>query len=174
MLNLVNNRIHSGERRDDILQILVDSQQADRQEDRLTMDAIIAEVLLFLVAGYEQSQTHTCDPISYVTLFFFFFSSTRSETKSSTMGFALIELLRHPDRFEKLRAEIDNVPLENDNDSTLHSHSQLKNLPYLNAVLNETMRLHMIGSNGLQRMTDSDITLGNEVVIPKNVSTQNQ
>ncbi|SAM08257.1 hypothetical protein [Absidia glauca] len=142
MLNLVNNRIHSGERRDDILQILVDSQQADRQEDRLTMDDIIAEVLVFLVAG--------------------------SETTSSTMGFALIELLRHPDKFEKLRAEIDNVPLNNGNDSTLHSHSQLKNLPYLNAVLNETMRLHMIGSNGLQRMTDSDITLGNDVVIPKN------
>lgn len=52
MLDMVNKRIHSGERRNDILQILVDTQQADRQEHRLTMEAIIDEVLNFLIAGY--------------------------------------------------------------------------------------------------------------------------
>lgn len=51
MYDLITRRLTSDKRRDDILQILIDTQQASHQEERLTVDAIIAEVALFLVAG---------------------------------------------------------------------------------------------------------------------------
>ncbi|KAI8340558.1 cytochrome P450 [Chlamydoabsidia padenii] len=140
MRDLIIKRLKSDKRRDDILQILIDTQQAAHQEDRLTVDAIIAEVVLFLIAG--------------------------SETTSNTTGFAIIALLQHPDKLARLQAEIDTLPLENGR--MLHTHDQLKHLPYLNAVINETMRLNHIGANGLQRMTDSDMVLGGKLFVPKN------
>jgi cytochrome P450 len=94
----------------------------------------------------------------------------RSETTSNSTGFAIIELLRHPEKMKKLRTEIDMIPLENN--KTLHTHEQLKHLPYLNAVINEAMRLNPISGNGLPRITRSDITLGGKIHIPKDVSTQ--
>jgi cytochrome P450 len=51
MRDLIMKRLNSKQRRDDILQILIDTQKASDQEDRLTVDAIIAEVTLFLIAG---------------------------------------------------------------------------------------------------------------------------
>ncbi|ORZ19679.1 cytochrome P450 [Absidia repens] len=139
MRDLIMKRLNSEQRRNDILQILIDTQKASDQEDRLTVDTIIAEVILFLVAG--------------------------SETTSNTTGFAIIELLRHPEKMNRLRDEIDNVPVEND--EALHSHDQLKHLPYLNAIINETMRLNPIAANGLSRIANSDVTLGGKIFIPK-------
>jgi cytochrome P450 len=51
MVDLITKRLTSDQRRDDILQILIDTQKASHQEERLTVDAIIAEVVLFLIAG---------------------------------------------------------------------------------------------------------------------------
>lgn len=51
MVDIIMRRLESKERRSDILQILIDTQNSTEQEDRLTVKAIIAEVVLFLVAG---------------------------------------------------------------------------------------------------------------------------
>ncbi|KAI8379333.1 cytochrome P450 [Radiomyces spectabilis] len=142
MQDVIVERLHTNTRRDDILQILIDTQNAEDQEDRLTAEAIISEVVLFLIAG--------------------------SETTSNTTGFAIVELLRHPEVLAKLREEIDSVPM-NENQKVFH-HDQIKHLPYLNAVINETMRLNSIAANGIQRVTTEETTLGQEVVLPKNTA----
>ncbi|KAI8144826.1 cytochrome P450 [Fennellomyces sp. T-0311] len=141
MRNIIMERLHGGDaaRRDDILQILIDTQHASSTEDRLTAEAIAQETVLFLIAG--------------------------SETTSNTTGFAIIELMKHPEAFAKLRAEIDEVPLEI-GQQLLH-HEQLKKLPYLNAVINETLRLDPIDVDGLQRRADRDILLGGRLFVPK-------
>lgn len=143
MKNIILERLQGGEkaRRDDILQILIDTQHASSDEDRLTAEAIANETVLFLVAG--------------------------SETTSNTSGFAVIELLRHPDKLEKLRREIDALPLE---DGFVFKHEQLKHLPYLNAVINETLRKNWIAAAGLERFAQQDMVLGGKLFIPKGVS----
>ncbi|KAL1933626.1 hypothetical protein VTP01DRAFT_7716 [Rhizomucor pusillus] len=140
MKNIILERLQGGEkaRRDDILQILIDTQHASSDEDRLTAEAIANETVLFLVAG--------------------------SETTSNTSGFAVIELLRHPDKLEKLRREIDALPLE---DGFVFKHEQLKHLPYLNAVINETLRKNWIAAAGLERFAQQDMVLGGKLFIPK-------
>lgn len=143
MKEVILERLAGGEsaRRNDILQILIDTQHAASDEDRLTADAIASETVLFLVAG--------------------------SETTSNTSGFALIELLRQPDKLAKLRAEVDQVPLEK---GEVFKHEQLKHLPYLNAVINETLRIDWIGTGGIDRIADKDVVLAGKLFVPKGVS----
>lgn len=90
-----------------------------------------------------------------------------AETTSNTTGFAMIELLKHPEKLRLLQQEIDAISLEPG--QSFYTQDQLKKLPYLNAVINETMRLNPIASNGLQRITNRDMLLVGKVFIPKNV-----
>ncbi|KAG2227376.1 hypothetical protein INT45_004332, partial [Circinella minor] len=141
MKKIIVERLESGEkaRRNDILQILIDTQQANDTEERLNNASIAQETVLFLIAG--------------------------SETTSNTTGFAFIELMKNPKMFAKLRQEIDDVEFKQD--QKLFTHEQLKNLPYLNAVINETLRLDAIAVGGVERMPDHDIVLDSRLFVPK-------
>lgn len=61
-----------------------------------------------------------------------------SETTSSTMEWALTELLLNPDSMAKVKGELDRVI----GPSRKVEESDIDNLPYLQAVLKETFRLH--------------------------------
>ncbi|KAI9498282.1 cytochrome P450 [Zychaea mexicana] len=142
MGKIIVERLQGGPdaRRDDVLQILIDTQQANDAKDRMTAEAIAQETILFLVAG--------------------------SDTTSNTTGFAVIELLKNPHVFTKLRAEIDNVQLRPD--QKLLEHDQVKKLPYLNAVINENLRLNPIDVDCLERRADRDMVLDGRLFVPKN------
>lgn len=142
MTKVIEERIASGTRRQDILQILIDSQKAESVEDRLAIAEMINEVIIYLVAG--------------------------SETSSNTIGFTIVELLKHPEAMAKLQQEIDELEFEDE--KTLFQHNQLKALPYLNAVISETMRLYPVATAGLQRKTYTDIVLAGKLTVPKDVS----
>lgn len=131
----------NGTKRDDILQSLIDTQDAKNPEDRLSVGSIVRETILFLIAG--------------------------SETTSNSINFAIIELLRHPDKLAKLVEEIDLIPL--DEGDVTFNHNVLKKLLYLNAVINETMRINPVAAGGLQRYTDRDILLGDSLLLAKDV-----
>jgi cytochrome P450 len=142
LTEIIENRVkETGEKRKDILQSLIDTQNADEHDDRLTMEAIMAETVLFLIAG--------------------------SETTSNTMGFAIIELLRNPDKLKRLVAEIDQLELEEG--QVVFNHEQLKHLTYLNAVINETLRIDTVAGGALPRITTAPTKLGH-LNLEKNVS----
>ena len=142
MKDVIQQRIESGERRQDILQYMIETTRAKSSDDRLRIDDIINDVILFLVAG--------------------------SETSASSMGFLFVEMLRNPGAFKKLQQEIDSIELEDG--QTLFHHSQVKSLPYLNASIDETLRMHPANPGGLPRKAVSDTVLGGKVRVPKNVS----
>ncbi|KAI8336564.1 cytochrome P450 [Chlamydoabsidia padenii] len=142
MTKTIDSRIKSGERRNDILQILIDTKTSNDPADRLSDMAVITETILFLIAG--------------------------SETTSNTMGFAIIELLRHPQAMKELRDEVDAVSFPNDRQ--IFDHDQLKALPYLNAVINETLRLNAVAAGGIERVADKNLTLGGKLFVPKGTS----
>jgi cytochrome P450 len=124
------------------LQSLINTQDAENPEDRLTTKALIEETILFLVAG--------------------------SETTSNSINFAIIELLRHPEKLAKLYQEIDAISMQ-EGEVAFH-HDQLKKIPYLNGVINETLRLDPVAAGGLQRYTTEDIALGSHLTLPKDVN----
>ncbi|KOM29228.1 hypothetical protein LR48_Vigan641s001600 [Vigna angularis] len=61
-----------------------------------------------------------------------------SETTSSTIEWAMTQLLRNPECLEKLKSELDQVVGR----EREVEESDIDNLPYLQAVIKETLRLH--------------------------------
>ena len=104
------------------------------------------------------------DPVP-VLLTQFFGRVAGSETTSSTLTFALLKLVQDHRVRDLLVKELDSAfPNRNDAITT----SKTKDLPYLNAVINETMRLMPAAANGAPRITDRTIVL-NDYVIPPQV-----
>ncbi|KAI9323899.1 cytochrome P450 [Dichotomocladium elegans] len=141
MQKIVLDRLDGGDnaRRKDILQIMIDTVHATDPKNRLTINAIAKETLLFLIAG--------------------------SETTSSSTGFAIRRLVENPDALDNLRKEVDAIEMKEG--QTILRHEQLKSLPYLNAVINEALRIDSISANTLGRCPDRDIVLGGRFLVPK-------
>lgn len=62
-----------------------------------------------------------------------------TDTSAKTMEWALAELINNPKVMEKARQEIDSVTKKK---SRLIQESDLPNLPYLQAIIKETLRIH--------------------------------
>lgn len=72
------------------------------------------------------------------------------DTTAITLGATIYYVLKHPEVYKKLRLELDNTEL-----SYPAKWSEARNLPYLNAVLNEAARLHAGVGMILERVVPS-------------------
>jgi benzoate 4-monooxygenase len=72
-----------------------------------------------------------------------------SDTTSNTSCALLYHCLQHPDVVRKLQQELDDALPDAD---AVPNYSQVKDLPYLDAVIKETMRIHSTSSLGLPRL----------------------
>lgn len=72
-----------------------------------------------------------------------------SDTTSNTSCALLYHCLQHPDVVRKLQKELDDALPDAD---AVPSYAQVKDLPYLDAVIKETMRIHSTSSLGLPRL----------------------
>ncbi|KAG0357541.1 cytochrome P450 [Gamsiella multidivaricata] len=140
-------------RRADLLQFLIDAQAnerangdgetgddyADMISGKLTDQAVQTEALVFLIAG--------------------------SETSSTAMTNTLMYLVNNPKTLHRLREEIDQVTTSNPPEA-LPTYDQVRNLPYLAACINESMRLRPVAATGLPREVTEDKVMGG-YLIPK-------
>ncbi|PRQ44545.1 putative 3,9-dihydroxypterocarpan 6A-monooxygenase [Rosa chinensis] len=99
----------------DLLDILFDISEDETSEIRLTRENIKAFILDIFAAG--------------------------TDTSAITTEWALAELINHPDVMNKARQEIDTIVGNN----RLVKESDIANLPYLQAIVKETLRLHPTG-----------------------------
>ncbi|XP_077214970.1 cytochrome P450 93A2-like [Tasmannia lanceolata] len=107
----------------DILDILLDISEDDKAEIKLRREDIKAFIMDIFVAG--------------------------TDTSSITPQWALSELINNPTVFEKARKEIDLVVGK----SRLVEESDIPNLPYLQAIIKETLRLHPASPISLRECT---------------------
>ena len=109
---LIKNRRQTEKTRVDILQATLDAVNSVNN-NKMTNFEVFEQIIEFLIAG--------------------------TDTVGFTSSMAIILLAKNPSKLKALQQELDNV-LGNYN-GELPKLNQLKSLPYLNAVINETMRL---------------------------------
>ncbi|KAF8070825.1 hypothetical protein N665_1130s0002 [Sinapis alba] len=79
-----------------------------------------------------------------------------SETSAVTIEWAMTSLLNHPELLEKLKLEID----EKIGQDRLIEETDIQNLPYLQNVVSETLRLYPAAPLLVPRLTVEDIKVG--------------
>ncbi|KAJ0750036.1 putative geraniol 8-hydroxylase [Helianthus annuus] len=87
-----------------------------------------------------------------------------TETSSSTTEWAMTELFLNPDMFAKVRKEVSSIVGE---DGKINEEKIL-DLPYLHAVIKETMRLHLSVPLLAPHKTENEVKLG-DYIVPKNI-----
>ncbi|KAF8043832.1 hypothetical protein BT93_A1978 [Corymbia citriodora subsp. variegata] len=122
-----------GERVKDLLDILLEIYEDESSEIRLTRENLKAFIMNIFGAG--------------------------TDTSSTTIEWALSELMNHPDVMEKARQEIDAVVGR----ARLVSESDVPNLPYLQAIVKETLRLHPTGPLIARFSTEPSVISGYNV-----------
>ncbi|KAI9201864.1 cytochrome P450 [Polychytrium aggregatum] len=105
---------------------------------------------------------HLSEAEIFANTLMLFLSGT--ESTSNTIGFAFIRLLTAPHALKKLQDELDGAELDPRTQSI--SYATAKNLPYLTAVLQETMRMDLAFAFGVGREATEDMDLGGHF-IPK-------
>ncbi|XP_071737531.1 3,9-dihydroxypterocarpan 6A-monooxygenase-like [Rutidosis leptorrhynchoides] len=114
----------------DLLHILLDVAEDKNAEIKLTRENIKAFILDIFAAG--------------------------TDTSAITIEWALAELINHPNIMQKAVEEIDKVVGKN----RLLKESDIQNLPYLQAIVKETLRLHSTGPMILRQSTEDCTVAG--------------
>nr|AMA07825.1 cytochrome P450 76AD19 [Dianthus caryophyllus] len=118
------------------------------------------DVLSTLLNLYEENEL-SMDEVNHLLVDIF---NAGTDTIASTLEWAMSELLKNPNIMTKAQIEIKNA-LENN--SSKIQESDIPKLPYLQAIIKETLRLHPPTVFLLPRKADEDVELFGYIV-PKN------
>ncbi|KAI3806500.1 hypothetical protein L1987_22407 [Smallanthus sonchifolius] len=129
----------TGSQRKDLLSILLDISEDESMEIELTKENIKALILNMFTAG--------------------------TDTSALTIEWALAELINHPKIMKKAIQEIDN----NIGKNRLLEESDIPNLPYLQSIVKETLRLHAAGPFIPRKSTKDCIVAGYHIPAKTNV-----
>ncbi|XP_021748899.1 cytochrome P450 76AD1-like [Chenopodium quinoa] len=119
------------------------------------------DVLDTLIKIMKENESElSLDDIKHLLMDFF---TAGTDTTSSTLEWAMTELLHSPEKMAKAQAELKQVLGEN----RIVGESDISKLPYLQAIVKETLRMHPPTVFLLPRKATSDVELYGYVV-PKN------
>jgi cytochrome P450 len=110
-------------------------QDSNKANYRLTREEVVSNIFVFMAAGYE--------------------------TTSTALAYATYEIARHPEVQEKLQAEIDQLPLDNDDESDKETkaypdYDVVARMPYMDMFVSEVLRMYPIANGAVQRCTFED------------------
>ncbi|KAJ4000630.1 cytochrome P450 [Lentinula boryana] len=114
LIDMKSQALLHGKENKDVLSLLVKANASENPASRLTDEEMLAQMRTLLLAGHE--------------------------TSSTSLVWCILEISRHPEVQKKLREEIRATERKlNGRDFTA---ADFDNMPYMNAVLKESMRFH--------------------------------
>ncbi|CAF1333431.1 unnamed protein product [Didymodactylos carnosus] len=131
---VIEMRSDVAKQRVDLLQLMLEAasreQIKDKKDDvdeqyiakKLTYDEVIANVFLFMIAGYE--------------------------TTSTALAYCTYVLANHPEEQLKLQEEIDEYLLQNEDEED-PDYDVINRMPYMDMVIKEVLRMHPIAISGI-------------------------
>ncbi|XP_065856385.1 cytochrome P450 93A3-like [Euphorbia lathyris] len=129
----INKESGEGDSVKDVLDILLDIAEDEKSEMKLTKENIKSFILDIFAAG--------------------------TDTSAITTEWALSELINHPNIMNKAREEIDSIIGK----ERIVQESDIANLPYLQSVVKETLRLHPTGPLIVRESTEDCTINGYEI-----------
>ncbi|RYP33768.1 hypothetical protein DL767_004635 [Monosporascus sp. MG133] len=141
----------------------------DQTEKRIKVKPETPDVFSFLLDDYNARPNRTQQDRLNLYGDAYLITVAGSDTTSAALTFLLFELCLHPDALRKLRDEVDSFYRER---GALTDYDDLHKLKYLQACINETMRLHPAVPRGLQRMTPPEGLQVGDYFIPGNAIVQ--
>nr|AIL94164.1 cytochrome P450 CYP3025A3 [Tigriopus japonicus] len=165
----IANRKSSKIRRNDLLDLLMDALEADRQgikqeleKDQYDMDATLH------MTRKKNIPDEDIEMFLLSNAFILFFAGF--DTSSTIMSIAAFFLATHQDVQDKLYDEISEAVAQNDNNESL-DYNTIQSLPYLDKVVHETLRLYPITI--IERLCVKDYLIpGTNFVVPKDMLVQ--
>ncbi|KAK8961719.1 Premnaspirodiene oxygenase [Platanthera guangdongensis] len=142
---------------DAIVTEIIDEHEAKNSEEEDDVKDDLVDVLLRLKKAGQLDFFLTMENIKAVILDLFL---AGTESSSVTLQWVMTELIRHPEIMQKAQHEIRNV---------LHGKRKIEdgdipNLPYLNQIIKETLRLHTTGPLLFPRLCQESVELAGYTV----------
>ncbi|KAF5570619.1 pisatin demethylase cytochrome P450 [Fusarium pseudoanthophilum] len=136
-------------------------------EERSKMKPDNPDVFAWILEEYERSpKTHQAK--LNVEAEAYLIAVAGSDTTAATLTGLLFELATNPSQIIKLREEIDQYFMDREH----ADHTSLSYLIHLNAVIDESLRLHPPVPSGLQRVTPPQGLMVGDTFIPGNTIVQ--
>ncbi|KAL6336897.1 hypothetical protein AAG906_036211 [Vitis piasezkii] len=129
---------------DAIMERVMKAREEERRKKRDMNDAGVAmndflDILLDIMENEKEEMRLTRENVKGIILNIF---GGGTDTSAAAAVWAVAELINHPNIMEKARQEIDSVVGKD----RLVEESDIANLPYLQAIVKETLRLHPPGA----------------------------
>ncbi|CAG7833966.1 unnamed protein product [Allacma fusca] len=163
VMDVLNHRQHTGEKRDDFLQLMIEAKQGKlKAEDDSQLDAHEKDAKLKDV----ESKLALTDELIIAQSLVFFLGGF--DTLEGLLSFAVYELAINPEIQERLYQEVKAAADKNGGE---FSYDILNSLEYLHMVVSETLRKYPIGARQERRCTkaykvpDSDVTVEKGVLV---------
>ncbi|XP_047977758.1 11-hydroxysugiol 20-monooxygenase-like [Salvia hispanica] len=142
----------------ELVQSLIDQRLQERTTSSYHKKSDFLETLLDLSQGNEYDLS-----IKEIKHLFVDLIIAGSETSAATTEWAMVELLLHPDKMGKLKAELKSVVGE----KIIVEESDISRLPYLQATINEVLRHHPPVPLLVPHVAEDEARV-NDYTIPKN------
>ncbi|KAG4982580.1 hypothetical protein JHK82_027432 [Glycine max] len=143
-------RLESVRSRYDAIMEKIMKEHEDARKKEMGGDEAVRDLLDILLDIYNDESSEIGLTRENIKAFIMNMFGAGTETSATTIEWALAELINHPDIMLKARQEIDSVVGKN----RLVEESDILNLPYVQSIVKETMRLHPTGPLIVRQSTE--------------------
>ena len=135
----IKHRIESKIRRNDLIDLMLDamSEQSNNEKGEAeNLDQYEEDMKMDHVSGLKDFDEKTIVSTAMVLM------AAGYDTTALTLAYAVFELTKKPEIQVKLQKEIDDLYAEEDGKDA--DYNKIQNLPYLDQVIHETLRMHPV------------------------------